>query len=242
MLNKKERMIMSTKTKKAIKIGKSKTYPVFVPTPAGKLRWESVTLTPVSEMGENAYDQENKALWERYPQIPPQIWKSYYGSDIAVMERDGYTPVVMQLEDLLHRHSNPIPSEMQMEVIHVVASRGEGENMEWLLYLAHTDLRYDEAEWDNDELIEDTDALSGGQFPWSLGDYLALFVRVPRVAKVIRHWRKTGEAPLPFLRWTLGQSAVLAVTEQTLDQVRGESSVSEIFAVETTIQGFNNHF
>ncbi len=68
-------------------IAGSQDLPRLRADPAGETRWESVTLTPVSGIGEHAYDRENRALWERYPQIPPQIWESYYGAEVVVMER-----------------------------------------------------------------------------------------------------------------------------------------------------------
>jgi hypothetical protein len=45
------------------------------------------------------------------------------------------------------------------------------------------------------------------------------------------------------VRWTFGQTAVLADVQRVLDQARGyDSDLDYIMAIETTLHGFNNHF
>lgn len=221
-----------------------KTYTIFTPTPTGArhAREEIIVHQFSGDIGDG-WSGRAIELASRWPQIPPEILarhRTENGEPLLVVERPGWTPTVYPKSEIDELHNYGLLPPNTEEVFFVVVRRPEDLDRSYLIYLAATDLEFDQDRWDYDELIEEAHAVHGGM-PFSHSEFVEAFRRIPKVTAVIEAWESGQAVEPPFVSWSYGQTIVL---RQILDLLRAcdEDDLKWIIALETVFQGYNNHW
>lgn len=214
-----------------------------------KHRWEGMKVHEVTvhEVGAPWSDSAIGMAIE-FPAIAPQFWFEFAARDnnLLVVERPGHAPYLVSKSRIDQLHADGPAYGGMVEVTNPVAFDGD-PNRGYLLQLVATDVEIEDPDtWDNDSLIDEVHRLLGGA-PFDQHAYNQGLRRLPKVRAVIEDWKAGRPLSPPWVRWTYGQTIVLAKTIDILMEAqdpddRSEGRLTFEVAVETVLQGSNNHY
>jgi hypothetical protein len=212
-------------------------------------RWETMKVWEVPTKGAgNAWEDWAIGMAIQFPMIAPQFWSSFawesHGGSLLLVERPGHAPYLVSKARIDSLHADGPAYGGMVEQTNPVAF-DDDPNQGYLLQLIESDVEMPEG-WDNDELIERVHELLGG-FPFDQAAYNEGLLQLPEVRAVMVDFKAGKPLTPPWVRWTYGQTIILAKTIDLLLEAQDSGERKEHprtfeVAVETVLQGFNNHY